>query len=139
MIRITLWATRGPETDEGYDGIILLCKSGVEYTNQTGGTACAHPVAEGAFVPCTVPTSIQDMFLDEWGGFTPEQADTRKQAVDAAFIANGLALELDLSRMSDRDAGEAWVPILVWSGSLHCSIHGIGSPVPGIMTWANSD
>lgn len=32
-------------------GVITPCKSGVEFTNQVGGTACAHPVEEGVFVP----------------------------------------------------------------------------------------
>jgi hypothetical protein len=32
-------------------GVIVPCESGVKFTNQTGGTMCAHPVIEGVFIP----------------------------------------------------------------------------------------
>ena len=32
-------------------GLIIMIKSGVIYTNQTGGYACLHPETEGVYVP----------------------------------------------------------------------------------------
>src|SRR5438105_11225868 len=67
-------------------GLILLVPSGVRYTNQTGGTACYFPQAEGVFVPLPDDTNVVLGWLTDyftgpkwqgacWHGIDEETAD----------------------------------------------------------------
>jgi hypothetical protein len=85
-------------------GIVIACKTGVRWTNQAGGTACAHPEAEGIFLP--LPTYLSEASLeilrDRWH-------------VETEHVAKFLAAKKldDVLEPSAGVGGEAWVPVRI--------------------------
>jgi hypothetical protein len=83
-------------------GVILLCKSGKWYTNQTDGIMCSHPRAEGIYVQLPIPEYGWPHLGCDGDGGEPED-------VTAALDACGLPFEADRWRWDL--AEEAWWPI----------------------------
>ena len=133
-------------------GVIIEYESGVLYSNQTGGTACRHPRAEGVFVPIRndvaldgaligPEAALQDYFAD--GKYERTGAVGGIDSDDVKFIDTLLdkwrlsdVLSVDVSRLSESE--EAWVPVLIAKDEGIFS--GFGPyPRRGILTWTNSD
>lgn len=139
--RIELWEC------EGFF-VILHGESHIQYSNQTGGTRCAHPVVEGYLIPmnryCNPDTGedifegLREITLDWWGAGMLEWLKTRKgeigrlkKLVEALRPTgwewkNGLWCELDMHRLETEKCGESWLPVNTPMG-------------PGWLTWENSD
>jgi hypothetical protein len=87
-------------------GIVIVCNSGIVWTNQSGGTTCADPEVEGIFVPLF--SSLREETLitltDRW------HAETKyvKQFLEAEELN-------DVLEPADKTVigGEAWVPVLI--------------------------
>jgi hypothetical protein len=102
-MKIELWDI----LEDGLLGVIVPLKTGVVWSNQTGGTCCAHPELEGIYVPLKpwddALTDV-DPFYDRWGQpYSP--------ALVLAFLSNfGLDQWLEPTQPPEHEAnGEAWV------------------------------
>lgn len=138
-------------------GLIIHAKSGVRYTNQTGGYACLQPEIEGFLVPLH-----NDLALDpiELLGPEPELqayfagpkhagcgASLGLDEEDAFEISkilasHRLAQVICLDRDRLKDSREAWlyVSIINDDEGPAPSFSGFAPyPRPGVLTWANSD
>ena len=144
-------------------GLLILVPSGVVYSNQTGGTACLHPWAEGVFYPVDdldhrQQAQLHDYFVGpKWLG---SGATRGIDMEDAAFIDGVLRSSretafLSVSQHMRSQSHEAWVHVTIGdhpdrfprpplrSGEsgledLMSSIFGFGD-ARGILTWPNSD
>ena len=117
-MKIELW---------GYnrDGVIFPEKTGIIWSNQCGGTSCAHPEMEGIFVPLN--TSIEDYgehdpFLDAWGSSYVEYLrDIPKIEALWGFLVRVSEEEFlqliekhsDITGRDFYECGEAWIPVKV--------------------------
>jgi hypothetical protein len=112
-------------TDLDECGFALLVKdvSAPEFTQQTGGHACNHPVARGRFVSVPRLTEeamslLEDRLLN-CVGLSKGDADE----ADATLKASGLRCDRDSLAISQ----EAWLHVV-------SDEHG-----PAILIWPNSD
>lgn len=104
MIRVELWH------QDGLAGFVFEAKTGVVWTNQTGGTCCDHPSVEGVFVPMPagwLPDS--DPLLDYRSAYSAAMVETFLKAgseeLQAVFEPVG--------KMAPVDLEEAWVFVRV--------------------------
>jgi hypothetical protein len=101
-------------------GLVVPYPSGVLYTNQTGGTTCAHPVEEGVFVPlgseCRLEEKLDRIFQHQFAArLTSADAD----ALDAILhtpeepfvVTPAFFLEVDRTRLDD--SMEAWLYVTI--------------------------
>lgn len=129
-IKIDLWECVGV--------FVIVCKqTGVYYSNQVGGTACAHPEVEGFLIPMDrfhgYEEDISKLTLDAWGRGSLDRmlSDVEKDQLEElvqGFQAVGCDWRpaLDRDRLKDGACGEAWVPVRTPYGL-------------GWLTWENSD
>lgn len=137
-------------------GTIIEFPSGVDYSNQTGGTSCLHPSMEGVFVPlrndCAEDTrellspehALRAYFLGpKWKG---SGATKGIDPEDADFIERVLAQHqlscIVVNRFQLAESHEAWVHISITAeeDDRVPIFHGFGPyPRAGILTWANTD
>jgi len=123
--------------------------TGVSYTNQVGGTACAHPQIEGFFVPLCenlLPESAREVVRDFYfpRGDIREFATMPRDFLEA--IDPGMGDESKLSHLFDirniRDRrilfAEAWVPVRVKPKPSEHFLCGLSGRF-GYLTWDNSD
>jgi hypothetical protein len=108
------------ETPGDYLGLVVPCASGVYWSNQCGGTYCAHPKTEGIYVP--LPASVwqpnvhrdNDPLLDYWvyGSDPEEELAPARKALAELLAKTGLA---EFFEPWDFPLywGEAWVPVTV--------------------------
>jgi hypothetical protein len=101
-------------------GVIYPCQSGVEYTNQVGGTACAHPKIEGVFIPLPQYWFDFDTVKDPLEGFwhpTGGREDMMVGLIQKLLDENDL-LKLNfraptLQELKEKPyVAEAWVPLV---------------------------
>ena len=136
-------------------GLIIEYPSGVLYSNQTGGTTCLHPQAEGVFVPLRGEVEVESNALlspetELYAYFaSPPHSGTGATgglaSADVDFIAAVLAkyrldrtIALNMDKL--RDSHEAWVHVLVnGDGGFECFSGFEPYPRTGILTWTNSD
>ena len=118
-------------------------KTGITWTNQVGGTACAHPCEEGFFIPLTWKQRDPDILLDCY--FHPEAHTIddaiglvsrflKAQEIDEYFVADKRAIR-------DRIVAEAWVPVAVRDNQSTQNLSYL-QPLIGktvIITYRNSD
>lgn len=140
-------------------GVIIRCESGVVITNQTGGTHCLHPGAEGVFVPLRNDCLLKDHIfispehdLTAWfvgpkhrgagatSGLDAEDADF----IDGLLQRNRLHPAIQVDRSHLEESHEAWVHVLITEdehGDADLAIFANFGPYPrqGILTWCNSD
>ncbi len=140
-------------------GVIIDYPSGLVYSNQTGGTSCLHPEAEGVFVPLRNDTGYRDPKLispenDLFDYFEGPKhrgtgATSGLDSADADFIDSVLAncslagvLSVDRERLGE--SHEAWVHVVVHREEQNEDelkiFRGLG-PYPrcGLLTWSNTD
>lgn len=102
---------------QGYYGIIMLEESGIEWTNQVGGTCCWHPKAEGVFIPLGYEPD-PDPLLDTW--FDDDYSLyslTVEEYINKTGQDNMFRIltpeEYNSLPDSARGFGEAWIPVVV--------------------------
>lgn len=144
---------------QGMQYLIVLDAKGAPYTNQTGGTACAHPVALGYLLPFRFSHELEELdrwvrddwfsclHADDWGGpsnleelfgYFPKDhpilraatLDEIKAAVDAGLV--------------DDSFGEAWFPVVIKDIPRDQPWYNRGPQYPfpnrlAILVWENSD
>ncbi len=101
----------------GMPGLIILAKTGVYYTNQSGGVGCFHPIEEGYFVPIDRRYANWRELIWElerlgdsigtWVGLTTGDADK----LDSLFEAYEVPLRVERSLLES--SYEAWVYVRV--------------------------
>ena len=142
-------------------GLLIPCKSGVEYTTQTGGTSCLHPGLEGIYIPLANETeegafdgprnrelrSPEHELVEYFCGppYNGSGATYGLTEADAAFIESVLAkfdlsefLRVDRDRLGD--SHEAWVYVTLIGEGEYTAFREWGPyPRSGVLTWLNSD
>lgn len=103
--------------------LVVEDASGVDYTAQTHGVGCCHPVARGVLRPLTWPEPPDSPHEGCWGVHEPVSAAMPTITAWIARESSG-ALAVD-----DRPGewGEAWVPVRLSDGSR------------GVVTYPNCD
>jgi len=126
------------ERDGDFFGIIVPGATGVLYTNQVGGTSCAHPKLEGTYYPLwldsmndvfSIPQgvlwspSLNDPLLDYFGAYRTETVDKflkQHPLLDLLFKymlpANAGQLDFGMgaspTTQEHNVLAEAWVPVV---------------------------
>ena len=134
-------------------GLIIMKKSGVTYTNQTGGYACLHPETEGVYVPLSNEKSELLNKLIEyftglkwkgccWDGIDEETANfidkLLRETSSIKYSAENLGF-ISVDREQLKLSHEAWIYVNLSQPSDESSIiNGFGD-AKGILTWPNSD
>lgn len=128
-------------------GVILLCKSGIRYTNQTGGYACLHPDAEGVYVPLNDSMWGMENALNKYftgpklGGWCHEGIDEETASdIDSLLRKSHLTERLSVDRDRLTDSHEAWIHVNIApkEDSEYTQYAGVDTD-KGILTWENSD
>ena len=109
-------------------GVIVLYKSGIQWTSQTGGTRCEHPVEEGIYVPIRDGT-ISDILSH----------DLAERAIDddvSRILYNMTGFEVE--PLMRKFSMEAWVYVRLPREFV------LGNHLPdecgiGVLVWPNSD
>lgn len=120
-------------------GVIIECPSNIVWSNQTGGTCCAHPEVEGIYVPLRIGTPPETDILYDIGymEYDPKLVTQwlADNALDHFFEAR--------KSFSDKykTFGEAWVPVKIF-GKEKVRLDPHLRPFAGmdaIITYTNSD
>ena len=130
-------------------GLIVLRPSGVYYSNQTGGYACYHPMAEGVFIPLGIDTVDQEKELCDyftgakWGGWCCEGIDEETAGfIDVLMEKSDLTKSITVDRTRLHDSQEAWVYVDFRNTATYgfggVEVTGFGI-CKGVLTWENSD
>lgn len=138
---IHLWNSNGV-------GLIILCPSGVRYSNQTGGYACLHPVVEGVYVPLSNEVVDQEAELaayfsgTKWLGWCNEAIDEEAAAfVDEVLRKSPYTKGLVVNRDRLLDSHESWIYVIIPHPRQAPELTeyvGFGD-VEAILTWENGD
>ena len=129
-------------------GIIILYKSGVHYSNQTGGYACLHPEAEGVYVPLVNELVDQEARLEDfftgpkWQGWCSDGIDGETaDFIDAVLESSPYSRGLKVDRQRLDASHEAWVHLTVpGTATAPEAIELVGfEEAEAILTWSNSD
>jgi hypothetical protein len=96
--------------------LIVLCEDGLKYSNQTGGDACNHPIAQGILIPMSkeLLTNPEVSGSGWWEGDANEFLDSNPRFKEY-FKGNG-------------KSEEAWINVKI-----------IDNDLPAIITYTNSD
>ena len=153
-IEIALWQT---------SGLVLIVKAptGIQFSNQTGGTNCLHPVVEGLAVPVRnegeegaadgrrsrefrSPEHELVEYFDgpkyEGSGATWGLDEADADFIDGVLERWRLAPCLEVDRWTLHESHEAWVAVTILGDDPEGTFAGLGPyPRPGILTWQNSD
>lgn len=126
MPTIELWNYSGV-------GLIILYPSGVTYSNQTAGIMCAHPTAEGVYMPLSNDQRLANQFMTVGQPFDKD---------DIAYLIDYLASSDDTSFLTIDDtrlgeSHEAWLYVNIGKPRWPVLIGFEG--YKGILTWENSD
>jgi hypothetical protein len=145
-------------------GLIVLYKSSVRYTNQTGGTNCLSPIEEGVYLPLfdelhDQGTALMAYFTDakvySTGTVGIDEMDA--EFLDSILSVGDYTKYLKVDRTRLHDSHEAWLYVDIhftseisdfgFSGEVTTKeqIDAIMSPLygfygtKGVLTWMNSD
>lgn len=135
---------------ELFAGFLYPCNSGVQWSNQVGGTSCGHPIIEGIFVPLPPVMSkrgVRDPLEDEYISH-PMYEYGHKKLVDQFLDVHKLTDWFEPLTSwhevpgSQRLVAEAWVPVRVKHVQQYAEMGTVLRPFSGeavILTYANSD
>ena len=128
-------------------GLIILRKTGVIISNQTGGFACHHPEVEGFYIPLAkeVHPLLEKHFAGDdgkWKGNCSDGIDKETAIfINSLFLDEfeNLSFSVDSSKL--KESHEAWIYVdILWSkGDRDCDIAYGFNGCRGILTWENSD
>lgn len=141
---IDLATTRSP-------GLIVLDENGLWYSNQAGGTLCAHPQAKGFYLPLDGRVWGLDEEPDveaitgSWGtrAELPDW-DFEEMELPGLRKATGSEVAAHAPLLRTRGFGEAWYPVVICDPHAARHILPVDDPKPlrdrvCIFTWMNSD
>jgi hypothetical protein len=117
---------------ETHSGLIVKCRSGILFSNQTGGTTCSHPEQEGVFLPMALPRDDGLVCVRDRVGITDAQADK----LDEWFAYHGFPFTV--SRPLLQYSNEAWIHIRIVDGSERSRFLQV-SGFAAILVWKNSN
>ena len=132
--------------------LIIRYPTGIEYTNQAGGTSCLQPSTEGVLVPFGNDYGIDGKFISvelelaayfesryHGTGSTNGISDRDADAIDQMLKQFQLNTWITIDRDRLQSSFEAWINVSVLSDhGFYC--RGFGPyPRSGVLTWANSD
>jgi hypothetical protein len=138
---VYLWHSKGL-------GVILLCPSGVLYSNQTGGYSCFHPAMEGIYIPMQNEAVDQEGALaafftgPKWQGWCNDGINEETaDFVDAVLGQSPYTRVLKVDRARLADSHEAWIHVTVEKAVEGADNEIISelSATAGVVTWENSD
>lgn len=129
-------------------GLIVLMPSGVVFTNQTGGTACMHPDAEGIFVPLYFsgkwPIELESFWWKGWEHYDSPQVQVCLDGMELNHILEPVPLtDFRMTTLAELDGwGEAWIPVRIKEAPEHTdnweALHDFVGHY-AILTYSNSD
>lgn len=116
--------------------LIAAAKTGIFYTNQTGGVACNHPAIEGFAVPLGPGLEIDACcFGKHFGDVIPEDVAARVEAQVRLHLRWSDVRDFTIDRSRD-DHDEAWI----WcSWSMEINEAGERRNFYGVLTYENCD
>lgn len=119
-------------------GMIVPQKSGVEWTNQAGGTACYHPVQEGIFVPLPAHwlTNASAERVEEYHSLSLK--DIMSFLAHSEFLSLHFVIPTEETLRKVEHRCEAWVPVFCDLESKNELIRPFAGELV-FLTWANSD
>lgn len=138
-------------------GLIIECPTGIIYSNQVGGTSCLHPTLEGVYVPLRNDVDQENSTLispenELWNYFSGPPHDSTgatrglttadADIIDAVLVRWRLDTIIAVDRERLKESCEAWVCVLVLGEDEEMIgvFRGLGQyPVPGVLTWTNTD
>ncbi len=120
-------------------GLIILMKTGVLVSNQTGGYSCLQSEAEGVYVPLGKDArELEEFFSDvNYVGLDEKMADH----IDGILVRDAITRFLRVDRSRLEESHEAWVfvDMLAVDGDPGAPLISGFSATKGILTWPNSD
>lgn len=126
-----------------FAALIVAHPSGVSYSNQCGGSNCAHPALEGVMIPLPsrVGVGACRIHIHDLFGSASSMNPWSPSGDDAKTVAEFLGEQM-LGVVFDEsftgEWGEAWIPVRVVSADPSSTLADfIG--YTGILTYCNSD
>lgn len=118
-------------------GLIILCNSGVVYSNQVGGVSCMQFSEEGILTIIEddieyVRNGLFEITKDYPTYLTLDHADK----IDLLFSQHSCASYIKVDRSRISESMEAWIYVDVEECMF--PINGFGKS-KGVLTWSNSD
>lgn len=145
-MKIKLW---GACDFPNFEAVIIQAKTGVLYSNQTGGYECNHPEVEGNLFVLPEPIGLEkgQYFLNcgfDPNGIEKTHADIHRLNAQLAYIVVEYRSEWNIRVDTDRlaEAQEAWIPIVMTKNARYSKealIVSNKNVLNGILTWNNSD
>lgn len=152
MKRIELWQ------QYNFCGVIIPFASGIEWTNQVGGTACMHPVVEGIYLPlslewtcgkCHMPRPFfkckedDPMYnVSEFASGYSEKLNEQIRLIKKWLHANNLRATFQppsVSFLDKHGLHEAWIPLRIKSTDDSPVVLDPFDTMECIFTYQNSD
>ena len=138
--------------DNAGTGLLIPCKSGIIYSNQTGGTSCLQMELEGAFVPFNNDVASEPynkliskeedlfeyFFKGKWNGTGAVHGLDEDDAKFIDSLFTNLQLKLKVDRTKLKDSHEAWVWVILTENEDNYLIE-TEFPCKAVLTWSNSD
>jgi hypothetical protein len=135
--------------------LIIEWPSGVRYSNQTMGTACAHPEVEGILLPLgndvknpdgsyRTEKKLHDYFVGEpyrGSGAQRGLSEADAEKIDSILRAEACFDGILVNRYKLQASHEAWVHVTIQkSKSPYPLLRNVERyPLYAVLTWANSD
>ncbi|SHG49823.1 hypothetical protein SAMN05443144_13038 [Fodinibius roseus] len=141
--KVRLWHAGGT-------GLILPHKSGIIYTNQTGGRGCSHPELEGYYIPLVdEQLDLQKLFFEyfsgpKWNRWCTRSAGIDKETADyinTVLKKSTLTQGLQVDKESLDKSHEAWIKVIIDKEKIDSDLPLMEDVEKswGILTWKNSD
>ena len=134
----------GSYCDSEMSYLIIPEKTGIKWSNQVGGHACAHPEIEGILIPVRLRMrDVEDIFENIWGDWNGSRGypfylicfkEFMKRQEWETFNWFSPVEEKDFDPKS---WGEAWIPLILNSTIYEAWNHFEGQKA--ILTYTNSD
>ena len=130
-------------------GLIVLRRTGVIISNQTGGFACHHPEAEGFYIPLQsqIHPILSGHFQGKHGQWKGECSagidEVTAGLIDMVYADEFDVLGFTVDRAKFKESHEAWIYVDVWNTADSTDrdfeiCYGFNKR-KGILTWENSD
>lgn len=128
-------------------GLIISYPSGVEISNQTGGTTCYQPSIEGVYLPivnsCSLSNELISPEIELFEYFSKYGCDFLREVdieiinkiLDKYKLSDFIKIDLDMLKQSH----ESWIYVDVYYDEKHDLLDCFNFPLKGVLTWSNSD
>jgi hypothetical protein len=128
-------------------GLIISFPSGVEISNQTGGTACFQSSIEGVYLPiandCSLSNELISPEIELMEYFSNNECDYLQEIdieninkiLDKYKLSDFIQIDLDMLKKSH----ESWIYVDVNYDEKFYLLDYFNFPLKGVLTWSNSD